>query len=267
MIKFNEQVKAEIEKISEVSGYLWSREWAERNGGNISADITDIAGDLNKLDVNEFPYIKLEGYPIESAGRFYYVTGTGERIHELRDPLYAGCILKIDDKAEGFHLLVGGDSKEDFRPTSEFISHVMIHVDLNKNNSPHKVVVHTHPIELIAISHHPTLSKDNALLNRNLWSMLPEIRCFIPQGVKMVDYLLPGSRELGVKTVEGLRDSDVVIWEKHGAVATGEDALIAFDYIDVANKGAKIYLSCLASGFTPDGMTDAQMQELEDVYL
>lgn len=43
-IEFNTAVLAEIEKVVEVSAYLWQREWAERNGGNISVDLTDIFG-------------------------------------------------------------------------------------------------------------------------------------------------------------------------------------------------------------------------------
>ena len=33
-------LKAEIEKTAEVAGYLWQNGWAERNGGNITVNIT-----------------------------------------------------------------------------------------------------------------------------------------------------------------------------------------------------------------------------------
>ena len=36
-------LKAEIEKIAEVAGYLWQNGWAERNGGNITVNITEYA--------------------------------------------------------------------------------------------------------------------------------------------------------------------------------------------------------------------------------
>ena len=29
-------LKAEIDKVAEVAGYLWQKGWAERNGGNIT---------------------------------------------------------------------------------------------------------------------------------------------------------------------------------------------------------------------------------------
>ena len=34
-------LKAEIDKVAEVAGYLWMKGWAERNGGNITINITE----------------------------------------------------------------------------------------------------------------------------------------------------------------------------------------------------------------------------------
>ena len=38
-------LKEEIDKIAEVAGYLWQNGWAERNGGNITVNITDLVDD------------------------------------------------------------------------------------------------------------------------------------------------------------------------------------------------------------------------------
>ena len=38
-------MKAEIEKVAEVAGYLWQNGWAERNGGNITVNITEYVDD------------------------------------------------------------------------------------------------------------------------------------------------------------------------------------------------------------------------------
>ena len=59
---------------------------------------------------------------------------------------------------------------------------------------------------------------------------------------------------------------DVVLWEKHGALATGEDVEKAFDYLDVANKGAKMYLMAKAAGFEPAGLSDSQIKGL-DIFV
>ena len=38
-------LKKEVEKIAEVAGYLWQNGWAERNGGNITVNVTAFVDD------------------------------------------------------------------------------------------------------------------------------------------------------------------------------------------------------------------------------
>ena len=38
--------KTEILKAAEVAGYLWQKGWAERNGGNITVNITELVNIL-----------------------------------------------------------------------------------------------------------------------------------------------------------------------------------------------------------------------------
>ncbi|WP_409420300.1 rhamnulose-1-phosphate aldolase [Pseudaeromonas sp. ZJS20] len=270
-IKLNEAVLAEIDKVVEVAAYLWQREWAERNGGNISVDITDIFGPVPD-DLSCFPHKELSmvggssAFPADSAGHLFFVKGTGERIRELRDPSLAGCVLRIDDAARGYHLLWGGRGLPDFRPTSEFISHVEIIMDKQRSGRADRCVVHTHPIELIALSHHPRYAHDSSAYTNACWQMLPEVRAFVPRGIGVVPYCMPGSQTMADGTTAALRQHDVAIWEKHGAVSTGPDALVAFDFIDVANKGAKLHLMCLASGFEPEGVSARDMQSLKETF-
>ncbi|MCZ4373926.1 rhamnulose-1-phosphate aldolase [Vibrio diazotrophicus] len=264
MIQLNDAVMHEIEKVSEVSQYLWQREWAERNGGNISVDVTDLFDEIPTVDaaVKALP-IKL---PMESAGRIYYVKGTGQRIRELRDPQYAGCVLQINEETNGYQILWGGKASPDFAPTSEFISHIKILVDKINSGSNHRSVVHTHPLELIALSHHPDISKSSDLFTHTCWKMLPEVRAFVPRGIGMIPYCLPSSEEMADGTTAALLKHDVAIWEKHGATASGADVLQAFDYIDVANKGAKLYLMCTSAGYDPEGVTKENMEILKRVF-
>lgn len=252
----------EIVKVSEIAGYLWQREWAERNAGNISIDLTG-SQPVSDQDKEGKPFHECE-LPLEASSMTLFVTGTGERLRDLRqNPEKASCIIAVNKEATGYHLVWGGVGKPNMRPTSEFISHLSIHLFNKAQNNGHKCVLHTHPLELIAISHHPVLGREEDLLNNLLWSMLPEIRVFVPKGIFIAPYELPGSEALAKLTIEGLKSRSVVLWSKHGALATEEDATKAFDLIDVANKGAKIYLMCLKAGFVPEGMTKQQMKDLE----
>lgn len=261
----NKVVVQEIEKISEVAGYLWQRQWAERNAGNISLNLTGLQ-DADRVDTSGRIYVKYS-MPAEASGLILFVSGTGERLRDLiKTPEKAACIIAVDSRAEGYHIVWGAEGRPGMRPTSEFITHIAIHLFNQQSGNNHRCVVHTHPVELIALSHHKVLGHDEGALNKALWSMLPEVRIYLPKGICLAPYELPGSKALAKLTVDGLKKNNVVLWAKHGALATGTDAVDAFDYIDVANKGAKIYLKCLQSGFVPEGMSDEEMKGLE-IYL
>ena len=96
--------------------------------------------------------------------------------------------------------------------------------------------------------------------------MIPETKAFCPLGLGIAPYYAPGSNELAEATLQQLEEYDVVLWEKHGVFAKGLDVMDAFDQIDVLSKSAKIYLSARAMGFTPEGMSDEQLQEMTELF-
>ena len=134
-----------------------------------------------------------------------------------------------------------------------------------EQGSPYNATVHTHPIELVAMSHSEKfLQKD--VLSHLLWSMIPETKAFCPLGLGVVRYELPSSAALAEATMRELEDYDVVLWEKHGVFAKGLDVMDAFDQIDVLVKSADIYVKAKCMGFEPDGMTDEQMKEMSVAF-
>ena len=48
IIRKNKALMNEIGRIAEVAGYLWTKGWAERNGGNISVNITALMNEEAK---------------------------------------------------------------------------------------------------------------------------------------------------------------------------------------------------------------------------
>jgi len=58
----------------------------------------------------------------------------------------------------------------------------------------------------------------------------------------------------------------VVMWEKHGALAVGEDPYRAFDLVDAMNKAATLYLLCKNTGVNPQGLTEDQIEEIGRTY-
>ena len=131
--------------------------------------------------------------------------------------------------------------------------------------SNYKASLHTHPIELVAMSHTPKFLEKDVLTNL-LWSMIPETKAFCPRGLGIIPYKMPSSVELAEATIKELDDYDVVMWEKHGVCAVGQDIMDAFDQVDVLSKSAQIYINAKCMGFEPDGMTPEQMKELSVTF-
>ncbi len=262
ILQGNAGLQREIEKVAEVAGYLWQNGWAERNGGNITVNITQWADDAMQR-LPPISDIKPIGATLPSLrGCYFFCKGTGKRMRDLaRWPMENGSIIRILDDCASYVII----ADHPVQPTSELPSHLAVHNRLIEQQSPYKATIHTHPIEIVAMSHNREfLGKD--VLTRLLWSMIPETKAFCPLGLGIVPYALPGSNALAEATLNELESYDVVLWEKHGVFAKGLDVLDAFDQIDVLSKSAKIYLDCRAMGFEPEGMSSAQMLEMTRAF-
>lgn len=252
------QLAAEVNKVAEVAGYLWQKGWAERNGGNITVNVTKFVDDEIKT-LPAISEVKQIGITLPHLkGGYFYCKGTGKRMRDLaRWPMDNGSIIRILDDCASYVIIADNP----VQPTSELPSHLAVHNRMLEVGSPYNATVHTHPIELVAMSHTKKfLEKD--VLTRLLWSMIPETKAFCPLGLGVVPYELPGSEALANATMKELEDYDVVLWEKHGVFAKSLDVMDAFDQIDVLVKSADIYVKAKCMGFEPDGMSDEQMKEM-----
>ena len=99
-------LKAGIWKVAEVAGYLWQKGWAERNGGNITVNITDYVDDaLRALPALEAPR------PIGTVlphlkGCWFYCKGTQKRMRDLaRDPMGNGSVIRILDDCASYEIV------------------------------------------------------------------------------------------------------------------------------------------------------------------
>lgn len=255
----NKALRHEVEQVAEVAGYLWQKGWAERNGGNITVNVSHTITDAER-------HLPAIAGPFEIGctlphlkDKWFFCKGTQKRMRDLaRWPMQNGSLIRITDDCSHYEIVADNPVK----PTSELPSHLAMHDYLISIGSTYKASVHTHPIELVAMSHNPEFLKKD-VLTKLLWSMIPETKAFAPRGLGVVPYLMPSCHELAQATIAEIKnDYDVVIWEKHGVFAVEEDVMSAFDQIDVLNKAANIYMCARSMGFIPDGMTDAQLNEL-----
>ena len=256
-------LSAAVWQVAETAAYLWEKGWAERNGGNITVNITEYVDDaMRTLPAISQPKAIGSVLP-HLKGCWFYCKGTQKRMRDLaRDPMANGSIIRILDDCAHYEIVA--DTL--VAPTSELPSHLSVHNYLLAKGSPYRASLHTHPIELVAMTHSKKyLEKDVA--TRLLWSMIPETKAFCPRGLGMVPYMLPSSVDLAEATIKAIdEDYDVVMWEKHGVFAVDVDIMSAFDQVDVLNKAAQIYISAKNMGFEPEGMSEAQMNELSDTF-
>ena len=253
---------AVVDQIAEVTSYLWQKGWAERNGGNITVNITEFVDDEIR-GLKAIAPVKQIGMVLpQLKGKYFYAKGTGKRMRDLaRFPMQNGSIIRICDDCQSYEII----ADEPVVPTSELPTHLALQNYLLETGSSYKATLHTHPIELVAMSHIQRFLKgDN--MTRTLWSMIPETLAFAPLGIGIVPYGLPSSVELAEATLEKIKTHDVVLWEKHGTVAVGKDIMDAFDQTDVLCKAANIYMCARNMGSEPDGMTDEAMKEVQDVF-
>lgn len=252
----------QVSDVAEVAGYLWQKGWAERNGGNITINITSVIDDeiRNMKPISDRIEI---GRKLENLkGCYFFCKGTNKRMRDLaRWPMENGSVIRILDDCSGYVIIADNPVK----PTSELSSHLSMHNYLIGKGSTYKAVVHTHPIDLIAMTHNPAFLKKDVLTNL-LWSMIPETRAFCPKGLGIVPYQMPSTFELADATIAELKEYDVVMWEKHGVCSVSNDVMEAFDMIDTLSKSAQIYLTAKSMGFEPEGTTLEQMNELKEAF-
>ena len=255
-------LEACVIQVAEVAGYLWEKGWAERNGGNITVNITEYVHDEIRTMPAISGVLQIGTTLPHLKGCYFYCKGTGKRMRDLaRMPMENGSVIRILDDCASYVII----ADKAVMPTSELPSHLSMHNYLIGSGSCYKASLHTHPIELVAMSHNKAmLEKD--VMTKILWSMIPETLAFAPLGLGIVPYELPGSVKLADATLEQIKDYDVVMWEKHGVCAVGQDLMDAFDQIDVLNKAANIYMCAKSMGFTPEGMTEEAMKEFQDVF-
>ncbi len=262
----NKTIQKKILEVAELAQYLWQRGWAERNAGNISVNLTELVNaEISEMD--RYPVFELTtSYPSIGDG-YFFVTGTGKRMRDLaRNPMKNACIIKMNQQGNSYHIISKNKKNlYDFRPTSELPTHLAIHDILVKTESPNRAVVHTHPNELVALTQIPEFQEEVSL-NKLLWGMHPESVVFVPNGLALIPYILPGTTKIADATLKRITDHNVVMWEKHGAFAVGETVFDAFDMIDILSKSARIFFMVKQAGYEPEGLTDAQLEELKAAY-
>ena len=236
-----------------VKGYVkmanegYERGWHERNGGNLSYRIKteEIESVKSLLDFSrEFTPI---GATVENLKNEYFlVSGSGKFFGNIKSATEENiCIVEVDSTGKNYRIVWG--LVKGGRPTSEFPSHYMNHsVRAAATNYEHRVIYHAHPVNLIAMTFiTPLTAKDFSLA---LWRSATECPIVFPEGVGVVDWMVPGGADIAMATSELMKKYDAAVWAHHGLFCSGPDFDTTFGLMHTIEKAAEIYVKALSCG-------------------
>ena len=159
---------------------MYDHGWDERNGGNISLmlDESAIAGYTDGATLRTMP----TGFSCpELDGKHFLVTGTGKYFKNIQyDPARNLGLVRLTDGGATAQLLWGFTDGGRF--TSEFPAHMMSHAARLEIDPDHRVIMHCHPANLLAMTYVHAL--DERAFTRTLWQMCTECIVVFPDGVK-----------------------------------------------------------------------------------
>jgi rhamnulose-1-phosphate aldolase len=260
-----QKVQQQIRDLADIARLLWERGWAESNAGNISIDISGMLkpfGSSNK----QFPQRRMPKQYPELANAQFLITGAGTRMRDVAmQPTKTVIIIEINEDGSAYSMLQNNAETNRLLPTSELATHLTLYQEHRKQGTAIKAIVHTHPTEIIVLTHFPELLNEQTL-NTTFWRIHPEALIANPAGIGLIPYILTGTEALAQATADSMQHHPAVVWEKHGCIAAAETISKAFDLIDVANKAAQIYLCCRNAGIVPIGLTDVQLEELKHTF-
>ncbi|MBC1513084.1 rhamnulose-1-phosphate aldolase [Listeria booriae] len=260
----NEVIKAPfVQEMMKVTANLYRLGWDERNGGNISYLLTE--QEVSEfVDTNQvIRTIPMIFDATELAGKYFIVTGSGKYFKNVIDePDVNLGIIRVAQTGTSVELLWG--FTDGGVPTSELPAHFMSHIERLKIDSNHRIIMHNHATNIIAMTF--THSLEERDFTRTLWQMCTECIVVFPEGVGILPWMVPGTDAIGTATAAKMRDFRLVIWPHHGIFGAGSSMDEVFGLIETAEKAAEVYTLVQAQGGVKQTITDQQLQDLADAF-
>lgn len=228
-----------IKEMVKMTTLMFQKGWDERNGGNISYMLDE---DMARpyLDTSK----PLRSVPMEFdasplAGKLFLVTGTGKYFMSMADDPEANMgIVKVAEDGHSVDILWG--YKGGGAPTSELPAHFMSHIARLRHDPLHRVVMHTHATNVIAMTF--LEDPDDRTFTRIFWKMCTECMVVFPDGVGVLPWMLCGGDDIGYATAKKMEEYRLVIWGQHGIFGAGQSMEETFGLIDTVEKAAEIYM-------------------------
>lgn len=251
-----------IQEMSEITHHMWSLGWDEVNGGNISylLDEEEVRKYINTSEA--LRSINLTFPVAELAGKYFIVTASGKYFRNvIKDPEANLGVLRVNDTGERVEVLWGLSNGA--VPTSELASHFISHIERLKVDLSHRIVLHTHASNIIAMTFTHDLNEFK--FTKTLWEMCTECLVVFPDGVGVIPWIVPGSSEIGRATANKMKNYRAVIWPHHGIFVTGSTMDTTFGLVETIEKAAAVY-NFIGGREIKQIITDQQLCDLAKAF-
>lgn len=236
--------------------------WDERNGGNLSYLLKEeeILPYVDPAKVKRNIPIAFDATTL--VGRYFLVTGTGKYFKNVEfDPENNLGLFKIAKDGKSVDLIWG--YRDGGRFTSELPAHLMSHIARLAVDPEHRIVMHTHPTNTIAMS--LVLPVNEREFTRALWKMQTESIVVFPEGVAVLPWMVCGNNEIGEATAKEMHDKRLCVWTAHGIYGTGKNIDEAFGLIETVEKAAQLYMLTLGAN-RPNEIKDEELKDLAKAF-
>ena len=222
----------------------WLQGWHERNGGNLSCRMTPAEAEEVKNLLNENAAWREIGAEVPGlANEYFMVTGSGKYFRNVElDFEDNAAIIKVNEDGTMYKIVYG--LVNGGRPTSELPSHLMNLEVLKQRDEGLRIVYHAHPANTVALTF--VLPLEDEVFTREIWEMETECPVVFPEGIGVVPWMVPGGKEIGIKTSEIMKTKKVAVWAHHGMFVCGHDFDEAFGLMHTVEKAAEILVKVMS---------------------
>lgn len=235
------RLKREFTKVCS-DGYALG--WHERNGGNLSYRMKDAEVEEVKDLLNESAEWREIGTSVpDLANEYFMVTGSGKYFRNVELDFEDNvAIIRVNEDGTKYKIVYG--LVNGGKPTSELPTHLMNLEVLKKRDAGLRVVYHAHPANTVALTF--VLPLDEEVFTREIWEMETECPIVFPKGIGLVEWMVPGGRDIAIKTCEIMKTRDVAVWYHHGIFVTGHDFDEAFGLMHTVEKAAEMLVKVMS---------------------
>lgn len=250
-----------IKDMCNVTANMYRLGWDERNGGNISYMLDDDIYDY--LDKNTVIRTIPTGFKAEELiGKCFLVTGTGKYFKNVKDDPESNLgIIRIAEDGTTAELLWG--YKDGGKFTSELPAHLMSHRVRLAEDPDNRIVLHTHPTNILAMTHVHSLNE--AEFTRTIWGTCTECIIVFPDGIGILPWMVCGNNEIGIATAEKMKEFRIVVWAQHGIYGVGKTMDEAFGLVETVEKAAELWLKYSHLPVV-NQISDKQLRELAKAF-